>query len=312
MKRIQLLLLLVFATSILSAQTIEELQALKAEKKAEADDFQAKANAIKSEIKSIDAQITELTGWVTGFNGLVGFDFVKSNKWIANPNPESESSSLNIGITGFANKDQAKYFWNNKAIIQKAWQDVDVATETDADGNPVEDGLFDNGTVDILNVSSLAGYKINNKLALSGLGELNTSLGNFLEPGTADIGVGATWLPTKGMTVVVHPFNYRVAWSADGEASSEGALGAKVRADYAKDLNIAGKNVGWNTTFTTFFPYSGAEEGEPSLQEYTWLNTLSFEVWQGIGVGVGFGIRNAEFETEDTQSFYSVGLSYGF
>ncbi|MDX1702207.1 MAG: hypothetical protein R3250_16390, partial [Melioribacteraceae bacterium] len=61
---------------------------------------------------------------------------------------------------------------------------------------------------------------------------------------------------------------------------------------------------------TTFVPYSSAEEPEPTLFEYTWLNTLSFEVWKGIGVGFTLGIRNAEFESPDTQSFYSLGLSY--
>lgn len=320
MKKIQLLLLLVFASSILSAQTLEELQAMKAEKKATMSEFQSKADAVQGEIDGLDAQIEELTGWVTGLNGLLGFDFTKSNGWIANPSPESESSSLNIGITTFANKDKAKYFWNNKGIIQKAWQDVDTPGESDADGNPVDDGLFDdkNGSVDIVNVSSLAGYKIHPKLALSGLGELNTSLGNFLKPGTADIGVGATWLPIKGMTVVIHPLNYHLAWNEAGDLLKDGALGVKIRADYGRNLTVLGKKIGWNSTFTTYQPYS-TKDGAISLSEYTWLNSVNFTVWKGIGVGIGFGLRQADFETfsetvgeGEIQSYYNVGLNYGF
>ncbi len=315
MKKIQLLLIMVFSVSIMSAQTIEELKSMKAAKAAEAADFQGKADAINAEIAGIDAQITELTGWTTGLNGTIGFDFANSDKWQANPNPSAESSSLGLGITAFANKDQAKYFWNNKGIFQKAWQDVDIA------GVGEDDDLFDQGTVDIINISSLAGYKLTPKLALSGLGELNTSLGNFLEPGTADIGIGATWLPMTGMTVVIHPLNYHLAWDNAGELQSTGALGAKIRADYGRELNVMGKKVGWSTTFTTYIPYSTPAEGEGvSLQEYTWLNTLAFEVWRGIGVGVNFGFRQADFETalieggeEGTiQKFYQIGLNYGF
>ena len=316
MKKIQLLLIMVFSVSIMSAQTIEELRSMKAAKAAEAADFQGKADAINAEIAGIDAQITELTGWTTGLNGTIGFDFANSDKWQANPNPSAESSSLGLGITAFANKDQAKYFWNNKGIFQKAWQDVDIA------GVGEDDDLFDQGTVDIINISSLAGYKLTPKLALSGLGELNTSLGNFLEPGTADIGIGATWLPMAGMTVVIHPLNYHLAWDNSGELQSTGALGAKIRADYGRELNVMGKKVGWSTTFTSYIPYSTPGDGEEgvSLQEYTWLNTLAFEVWRGIGVGVNFGFRQADFETalieggeEGTiQKFYQIGLNYGF
>lgn len=313
MKKIQLLLLMVFSVSIMSAQTIEELKSMKATKAAEAATFQGQADAINGEIAGIDAQITELTGWTTGLNGTIGFDFSNSDQWQANPNPSAESSSLGLGITAFANKDQAKYFWNNKGIFQKAWQDVDI------EGVGEDDDLFDQGTIDIINVSSLAGYKLTSKFALSALGELNTSLGNFLEPGTIDLGIGATWLPIKGMTVVIHPLNYHLAWNNEGNRQSDGALGLKIRADYGRELMVMGKKVAWSTTFTTYQPYSNPEESI-TLREYTWLNTLSFEVWRGIGVGVNFGFRQADFETitenstEDgvVQKFYQLGLNYGF
>ena len=323
MKKIQLFLLLVFTASIMSAQTIDELRAMKTTKAAEASDFKAKMDAINGEIAGINKQIAVLSGWTTGLSGTIGFDFTSSNKWAANPNPTAESSSLGLGITAFANKDQEKYFWNNKGIFQKAWQDVDLPGEvvTDPITGEVLDGdnLLDQGTVDIVNISSLAGYKLTPKFALSGLGELNTSLGNFLKPGTADIGIGATWLPIEGLTVVIHPLNYHMAWNINGDLQSDGALGMKIRADYGRELMLMGKKVAWNTTFTSYQPYSNPE-GSVTLREYTWLNTLAFEVWRGIGVGVNFGFRQADFETftegvteEGTvQKFYQVGLNYGF
>lgn len=308
MKRIQLLLIMLFAVTFASAQTLEELRSMKAEKSGQIADLQSQIDAINGDIGGLDAQIKELTGWETGYGGMVGFDLTNSNNWIANPNPNATSSALNIGLTAFANNDKAKRFWNNKAIVQKAWQDIDTSEE-DATGS--DDGLFDNGTVDIFNLSSLAGYKLSEKFALSGMGELNTSIENFLKPGTADLGLGATWLPIPGMTVVVHPLNYRLAWPADESGfESTGGLGAKLRADYARDLMIAGRKIAWNSTFTSFIPYQSAKEGEAKLNEYTWLNTLAFEVWRGIGVGVGFGVRKADFETTKTQSFTNLGLTY--
>lgn len=301
--------ILLGSLTIMNAQSVEELKSLQAEKAAEAADFSAKAGAAQSEVDALQAQIEKLVGWRTGFSGLLGFDWNKSNGWAANPNPDAASSSLNIGLNGYAMMDKEKHFWHNKGIIQKAWSDVDLSS---GDQGEREDNLFDNGTVDILNLSSLAGYKLSDKFALSGLGELNTSIENFLSPGTFDIGVGATWLPIQNMTVVLHPFNYHIAFSGVDGVSSEGSLGGKVRIDYFQDFAVSSKAVKWTTTLTSFIPYKGAADGVPTLFNYTWLNTLSFEVWKGIGVGIGWGLRNSEFESPDVQSYTSVGLSYGF
>ena len=294
--------------TITQAQSVDELKAMQAEKAAQAADFTAKAGAAQAEVDALQTQIDKLIGWRKGFGGLIGFDWNKSNGWIANPNPDATSTSLNIGLNAYALMDKEKVFWHNKGIINKAWSDVDLSDSDQED----DEGLFKNGTVDILNISSLAGYKISDKFALSGLGELNTSIENFLNPGTLDIGVGATWLPTQNMTVVIHPFNYHVGFSAVDGVSSMGSFGAKIRVDYFQDFNISSKAVKWTTTLTSFIPYKGADEGEPNLFEYMWLNTLSFELWKGIGVGLGWGLRNSELESPDVQSYTSVGLSYGF
>lgn len=290
-----------------SAQTLEELTNQKTDLTAQRDAAQATVDDLSAKIGSLDEEIKKLQGWRTGLNGLVGFNFSVNDKWAANPNPDASSSALNLGLTAFANKLTDKWFWRNKGILNKAWQDVDLESE----GNGSD--LFESGTVDVLNLSSLYGYQLHKYIAASILGEVNTSLGNFLEPGTADIGVGVTWTPPiDDLVVVLHPLNYRYNWLADGQGESTGGLGLKLRADYNRSFKFAGKAIAWSSTFTTYQPYESAADGEASLQEYTWLNSLAFDLFKGIGVGINFGVRQAEFENADLQSFYGLGLSYGF
>ena len=323
MKKLFLLTLTVLTFGFASAQdmTLEEMKAQKAQLAATIDASKATIDATQAELDALQKKINMLSGWMTGLTGVVGLNFGGSNQWTANPNPTATSQALAIGVTGFANREAEKYFWNNKLIINKAWQKVEIG---DADGGD----LFDNGTVDLLNVSSLAGYKLTDKIAISALGELNTSLGNFLEPGTFDIGVGVTWKPITNLVVVIHPLNYHIAWSAPGSpVTSSGSIGAKIRADYQDSFTFLGNKIAWSSTLTSFIPYSSDESevvnndkfgvldvDNPTrmagLFEYTWLNTFSFQVWKGVGVGFTFGLRDAEFEFEDLQTFYTLGLTY--
>ena len=295
----------------LQAQTLDaDLKA----KQAELAAAEAVVAGLEGEVADLEAAIELNAGWVTGFGGTLGFNFGQSNGWIASPNPDASSSGLSIGLSGFANNIKDKYFWRNSGTLIKEWQDIDLS---DADDGLDDDNLFDNGTVDILNLSSLYGYRLSDTWALSGLAELNTSLENFLEPGTLDFGVGATWTPNiDDLVVVIHPLNYHIGFAgrdANGDRvfSSSGSLGAKIRAEYNHDWD----GIVLKSVLSTFIPYSNNEDPIPSLFEWTWLNTLSFNLWNGIGVGISAGLRNAEFETpgpdlSNTQSFYTVGLSY--
>ncbi len=295
------------------AQTLEELQTMKADKEAVLSEHQAAVDALTADISSLVDQINMLSGWRTGFAGIVGLTLSESNKWAANPNPTASSTGLSITANAFANRNQPKWFWNNKLLVNKAWQTININGEDGGD-------LFDNGTIDILNFSSLYGYKLTKNIAISALGELNTSIENFLEPGTIDLGVGATWTPIPNLVVVVHPLNYRITFPTDGNIDTEGALGAKLRADYARDLILAGKEISWSSTLTAFFPYADTKmivqdengvDQEAGLDEFTWLNTVSFNLWKGVGVGATLGFRKADFEVYDEiQNFYSLGLSY--
>lgn len=325
---------MVFA-AITQAQSVRELQSLQTQKLGQIEDLKAQIAAVEGELEAIDAKMDVLSGWKKGINGIVGFDINDSNGWIANTNPSARATSLNLGITAFANNDMEKTFWHNKGIVQKGWQDVD---KTQADRNADNDGLFDNGTVDIVNVSSLAGYKLTDQLAISALGELNTSIGNFLEPGTIDLGIGVTWRPLTNLTVVVNPVNLHGNWWAVSSKAAFSSIprefdnpnlffGAKLRVDYIQQFNLLGKLGTWNSTLTGFAPYSTEVIESPEFNdngdftggfleagalEFSWINQLSIEVWKGIGVGFGFGLRRNEFESPDLQRYTTFGLSYGF
>lgn len=295
-------ILLTLSIVALQAQSLAELQAMKAEKAAIIAEKQAEVDALNGELSGLADQIVKLSGWNKGYSGLIGFNWNKSNNWISSPNPNASSSALNISMNGFANKITDDYFWRNKGIFTKAWSDVDLSKP---DGTVENDDLFDNGTVDILNLSSLYGRPLSKRIALSGLGELNTSLSNFFDPGTLDLGVGITWTPdVNDLVVVIHPLNYHFAFSGVDAIESTGSVGAKIRADFNRNFG----KVSYSSTLTSFIPYGSKE---PTLFEYTWINSVSFNVWKGIGVGVAFGLRNSEFEYVDgVQSYYSLGLSY--
>ena len=298
--------------------SIEDLRTLHTKRSASIADLQSQIDGLQTEVDGIQAEIDKLSGWRKGISGLFGFDFANSSEWVSNRNADARATSLSIGLNGFLHNDKEKTFWYNKGIIQKAWQDVDKNAE---DRSIENDGLFDNETVDVLNISSLFGYKIREKLAVSALAELNTSIGQFLDPGTLDIGVGVTWLPIQNMTVTLHPINYHYAFSGIDGLESVGALGTKFRLDYFNDFNLSGVGINWTTTITGFVPYSDEEslvtlddgsEFTSGLREYTWINTISIKLIKGFGIGIGLGLRNSKFESQNTQTYTTFGVTYGF
>lgn len=313
---------MILTVGTLQAQTLEELKAQKAELTAKKAEAQGIADGFAGEIAGLQKQIDILSGWRTGLAGNLGFGLNSFSNWAAAANPNSSTSGFDLFVTAFANKLSEKTLWNNKLIIQEGFNKVNTAGLDDTPG------LFskENHAVDLVNFASLYGYRIHPKFAISALGELNTSLSNFLEPGVLDIGVGGTWTPTNNLVVVIHPLNYHVAFSGLGENPvTSGALGAKIRADYTNSYVIAGKTFNLSSTLTSFLPYSdpgdlpnpafdatnpGGVDEFVSPFEFAWINNISFEVWNGIGVGVGFGFRGAKFESPDTQSYYNLGLSY--
>jgi hypothetical protein len=308
--RLLLLLVTLMSFNAINAQSLEELKAQKAEKAKMAAEKQGEADKIKGEVADLANQITILSGWKKGVFGGVGFNLNNSSNWQTNAIKNSAAASFTGAVNTFANRQATKYFWNNSGVLNLGWLKFD-------DKDVASDNTEFRRNTDVLRLASLYGYKMNKWIAISGLGEYSSSLFNFNAPGIADIGFGATLTPIQDLVVVLHPFNYHIGFGPEG-ISTQSALGAKVRADYAKKF----KGVSWASTLTSFFPYGAAAAGKPSLFEYTWLNTFGMNLWKGIGLGFTLGLRKADFETFNpvpaksrkgvAQSFNTLGLSYAF
>ncbi len=145
---------------------------------------------------------------------------------------------------------------------------------------------------------------------------------NFNDPGYLDLGVGATWTPIEDLVVVVHPLNYNFVFSNE-DTTFESSLGAKIVADYTKKIGA----VNFKTNLSMFQSYK-----DGNLSNYTWINSLGYTLWNGIGLGLEFGLRNNKQEAlnyaltgptpdpdatfdnvdNDLQTYLLVGLNYAF
>jgi len=323
-KKLTLLLLVCLTVNFLQAQTLEELKAKKSEIEAAAAAKQAEIDAFQGEIDKIKGEIEVLSGWQTGLSGLVGLNFGNSSNWASNANTNSSSSNLNLGVNAFANNIKEKTFWRNSLVANVAWQGLDNDTEDDAQGT---DFLGDRNT-DVLVGTSLWGYRLNQDIAISAMGDFNSSVFNFLNPGSLDVGVGVTWTPHQvpNLVVVIHPLTYHIGWSAGDSKQSLGLAGAKVKATYTHEFP---GGIVWSSNLGAFFPYSdkklmldqelgpGGEIIVPAREagafEYTWINSLAIaDVWKGVGVGITYGMRKSDIEFDGLQNYSAVGLTYGF
>ncbi|RZN83810.1 MAG: DUF3078 domain-containing protein [Winogradskyella sp.] len=299
--RFILSLILVLTFSLGFSQTKEELQKQKAEKQAEADKYQGEANALQ-------AQIDALPGWRVGAFGTIGGSLSQFSNWYAQGAPNNSSGSIGFTVNAFANKIEDKYFWRNSLNLNLNW------TKLDNEDNPLDSDDFE-PTTDVFNLTSLYGQRLNDKWAVSGLMEYRTTLlNNFNSPGYLDVGVGFTWTPITDLVVVIHPANYNFVFS-DSNTVFDSSFGAKIVADYTKQLG----KVKFKTNLSAFQSY---EDGD--LSNWTWINTFSYTLWKGIGVGFDFGLRSNRQEAanfqgttlaaadNDLQSYYTIGLSYNF
>jgi len=307
-KKLLLSTLLLLAVTFGFSQTKEELQAQKAEKQAEANKFQGEANAIQ---KQIDA----LPGWRIGAFGTIGGSLSEFNDWYSQGTPNNSSGNIGISFNAFANKIEDKYFWRNSLTTNFAWVKLD-----DKD-DPTDSDSFES-TTDVFNISSLYGYKLSEKIAISALGEYRTTvLDNFNDPGYLDLGIGATWTPIENLIVVVHPLNYNFVF-ADDDTIFESSLGAKIVADYTRQIGA----IHFKSNLSAFQSYESSD-----LSNITWTNSFSYKLWKMIGVGFDFGLRSNKqealnysintlgnaaetFDSVDNkiQSYYTVGLTYAF
>ena len=309
MKKSLLLLGIILSTSFFAlGQTEEELKTQKAEKQAEVATLQGQIDALNGEIAGIDAQLVQFPRWENGAFGVFGLGFNGFNDWLSRAQPNITSTNIGIGLNGFANYFTEKSFWRNSGNINMGWLSVD-----DKDNPNDSDTL--QSTSDAINISSLYGYKFSDKLAASALGEYrSTIVSNFNNPGYLDFGVGATWTPISNLVVVIHPLNYNFVFSNQA-FDFESSLGAKIVADYTAKL--AGK-VDWKSNLSTFQSYKGSD-----LSNWTWINSIAFNVAKGFGVGAELGLRSNKQEAlaaeaagrdlggdNPLQTYYVVGLTY--
>ena len=307
MKRILLSMAAILVCALSFGQTREELKAEQAAKK-------DSVAAIQGRVDALQGQIDAFPGWKKGLFGTIGANLSGANDWFSQGVPNNDSGNIGIGLTGFANLDRDKFFWRNSGIINLQWVKID-----DED-DPLDDDGF-RGATDVFTLTSLYGYKLNSKFAISALGEYRTSIiNNFNDPGYLDVGVGATWTPITDLVVVIHPLNYNFVF-AENDAAFESSLGAKIVVDYTKQLG----KVSFKTNYSTFQSYDTSD-----LSNWTWINSFGYTLWNGIGIGLEFGLRGNRQEAfanaldqagvdpnlaigdvdSPTQSYYLFGINY--
>ncbi|TVQ44515.1 MAG: DUF3078 domain-containing protein [Saprospirales bacterium] len=289
-----LILIAIFSFGEITAQSIDSLNARKAELRAEISN-------LEGELKRTISAFPPVYGWRTGFSGLLGFSLTDMNNWVSSANKDATTSNIQVSAAGFAHLIEEKFFWRNNAQLNLGWQKLNLKTGA-------EDESKYQSTVDVFQISSLYGYRISPTLAASALGEFRTSvINNIFDPAYLDIGVGFTWTPNANLVVTVHPLNYNFIFS--DEVEYESSLGAKVVADYNREI-FDGVNL--RSNLTGFMSYEDASE----LSNFTWTTGVNFTAFKGIGVGVEYALRWNKQETrgldDDMQSYFVLGLSYNF
>ncbi|WP_369048253.1 DUF3078 domain-containing protein [Tenacibaculum sp. UWU-22] len=273
MKKLILTFALLFTIVVLKAQTVEQLKKELDTKKGEITKLQGEADALQS-------QIDKFPGWKFGAFGTLGANISGFNNWYSKGAPNTSAGNIGIIGNGFANLDREKYFWKNSANVNLSWvknDNTDISTDSDK---------FD-GTNDVFTLSSLYGYKLSDKLAVSALGEYRTTLiDNFNNPGYLDLGTGITWTPIQNLVVVVHPLNYNFVFADNGDAF-QSSLGAKIYADYTRNIGA----VNFKTNLSAFQSYKTGD-----LSNWTWINSFGYSFWKGVGLGFEFGLRQNKQE----------------
>lgn len=293
----------------LQAQTQAELETMKTAKSAELATLEGNLKELTGQVDALKAEVADLTDkltpyprWDAGVLGNVGFNVSSFSEWLSKSSPNTTAFTIGFSGSGFANLQQKKYFWRNGATLTLGWVKFN-----DRD-DPGDSKKF-KVAADAFTASSLFGYKLSDKFAISALGEYRTSVldGKFNDPGYLDLGAGATWTPVTDMVVVFHPLNYNLVFSGEG-FDYKSTFGCKVVADYKRQLT---DGIAWKSNVSAFISYEGAD-----YSNWTWVNGLTTAV-KGIGVGIDFGLRGNKQEAlaagrtdNPLQSYWILGLAF--
>jgi hypothetical protein len=310
---LKFVLLLLISTTFVHAQTLDELKSEQAVKKDSIADIQKRVSALQS-------QIDAFPGWRFKAFGTIGGSLSEFNNWYAQGSPNNSSGTIGFTVNANANLIKEKFFWRNTLGINLNWVKLD-----DKD-NPDDDGSF-NPTTDVFNLTTLYGYKLSEKFAISTLAEYRTTLlDNFNDPGYLDLGVGATWTPVADLVVVIQPADYNFVFSNE-DTVFDSSFGAKILADYTRKIGA----INFKTNLSMFQSYKSS-----NLSNWTWTNSFGYTIWKVIGVGFDFGLRSNKQEAlnyalnqvdpmnpsadmpnfdnvdNDLQTYWVLGLSYSF
>lgn len=307
-KGILLLAFACFGFGTITAQTTEELIALKEAKAAELTVLEAELAALTDSVDALKVVVEDLTDkvtpyprWDIGAHGNIGFNVSSFSDWLSKDTPNTNAVSLTFTGNSFLNLDQKKYFWRNGLNLALGWQ------KFDDEEDPTDDEF--ESSADAATFNSLFGYKLGEKLAISALGEYRSSvIDNFNDPGYLDVGAGLTWTPITDLYVVVHPLNYNYIFFDEGYEYTS-SFGTKLFIDYKKQIT---KGLAWTSNISAFFSYEGSD-----YSNWTWINGLTTNV-KGIGLGLDFGLRSnnqeaeaAGLSTNPLQTYWVFGLTFG-
>lgn len=306
--KIYLLILFSMGLSIGYTQTLEELEAMKAEKEAAKGEVMEQVKSIDAEIADIDKLIKEFPTWTTGFTGLIGLDFKGASNWFAADVPNNSQTGLGISLNAFANRDAPKYFWWNSAVANYSTAKVKNEIPNEPEQELTSEASF-------FGLNSIGGYALTEKLFVSAEGRYETTVLEFNDPGKLLFSAGVTWKPIANLVVIAHPLGYQINFPTGDYTSS---TGAKIGAIYNGTL-VPG--VEWSSNLNAFLSYSGDDDKNftaGDLSNWTWLNTFTVaNIFKGVGLGFNIGLRKdkqlavAKGATDSPlQSFYNIGLSY--
>ncbi len=309
MKHFTCLVFTLLCWTLLLAQTQEELLARKAAKEAELatlqpalNDLSGRVDMLKAEIATLTEQTRPYPRWDVGALGNAGFNFASFSEWLSKSSPNTTAFNIGITTNAFANLQQRKYFWRNNANLTLGWIKFN-----DRD-DPTDSKEF-KVAADAFNASTLLGYKLSEKFAISALGEYRTAIldDRLNNPGYLDAGVGFTWTPIIDLVVVVHPLNYNFIFSR-GDYDYQSSLGAKLLVDYKKEIT---KGIAWKSNLSAFMSYEDTD-----FSNWTWVNGFTTST-KGIGFGLDFGLRGNKQEAlaagrtdNPIQSYWIVGVSF--
>lgn len=300
------------AFGTIEAQQVEDL-------KKERDEIVARQDVDSKRLVDLENQIAKLDadGWRFGGVGNVAGSLAGFNDWNFG---QAFEDNINIlaDVSVYGNYNADKYFWRNGASLRIGYQKFD----SDEDWN---------NTIDELLISSLAGYKFSEEMALSGLLDIRTTWGSLFDPAYVSLGAGITYTPHPNLAVVFHPLTaqgvfvaseeLRPIFTGDVDKSVKFDLGAKLVVDYAHS-NLFIPGLTYTGRLDAFMPYAATNVFNVVTQtleekrdmQVTITNKFGYAISKYINLtaGIDFRMYRPEFDGWQERHLLGIGLTTTF